>query len=80
MPKEIVNITLQRSAKNEKWGFVMIGGKDQALTVKVGKVRSTEKNGKLEMTNRRSGKKIKLFLWECGIAPCARFRIFFSFR
>ncbi len=46
MPKEIVNITLQRSAKNEKWGFVMIGGKDQALTVKVGKVRSVGKKRK----------------------------------
>ncbi len=38
MPKEILNLTLNRSNKNEKWGFVMIGGKDQALTVKVGKV------------------------------------------
>ena len=38
MPKEILNISLNRANKNEKWGFVMIGGKDQALTVKVGKV------------------------------------------
>jgi len=38
MPKEILNLQLERRAKNENWGFVIIGGKDQALTVKVGKV------------------------------------------
>lgn len=39
MPKEIVNLNLKRSATNQPWGFVIIGGKDQALTVKVGKVK-----------------------------------------
>ncbi|CAB4067958.1 MAGI3 [Lepeophtheirus salmonis] len=28
-----------RSGKNEPWGFVIIGGKDQNLTVKVGKIK-----------------------------------------
>jgi len=40
MPKEIINMTLERKGKNEPWGFVIIGGKDQALTVKVGRVRA----------------------------------------
>nr|ACO12123.1 PDZ and LIM domain protein 3 [Lepeophtheirus salmonis] len=39
MPKEIVNLALKRSGKNEPWGFVIIGGKDQNLTVKVGKIK-----------------------------------------
>jgi len=39
MPKEIVHLTLERSSPNEPWGFKIIGGKDQALTVKVGNVK-----------------------------------------
>jgi len=39
MPKEIVHLTLERSSPNEAWGFKIIGGKDQALTVKVGNVK-----------------------------------------
>ena len=35
MPKEIINMTLERKGKNEPWGFVIIGGKDQ-----VGKLKS----------------------------------------
>lgn len=35
----MINLTLERSATNINWGFVLIGGKDQNLTVKVGKVR-----------------------------------------
>ena len=29
MPKEIINMTLERKGQNEPWGFVIIGGKDQ---------------------------------------------------
>jgi len=36
MPKEIVNMTLQRGSTKEPWGFKIMGGKDQSLTVKVG--------------------------------------------
>jgi len=39
MPKEIVHLTLERSSPNEPWGFKIIGGKDQSLTVKVGNVK-----------------------------------------
>ena len=39
MPKEIVNMTLQRGNVKEPWGFKIIGGKDQSLTVKVGNVK-----------------------------------------
>jgi len=39
MPKEIVHLTLERNSTNEPWGFKIIGGKDQALTVKVGNVK-----------------------------------------
>jgi len=38
MPKEIMQMTIDRS-NNEPWGFIIIGGKDQSLTVKVGKVK-----------------------------------------
>lgn len=40
MPKEIINMTLERKGNSEPWGFVIIGGKDQALTVKVGRVKA----------------------------------------
>jgi len=39
MPKEIVQMTLERPSAKEAWGFKIIGGKDQALTVKVGNVK-----------------------------------------
>jgi len=39
MPKEIVNMVLQRGNVKEPWGFKIIGGKDQSLTVKVGNVK-----------------------------------------
>ena len=39
MPKEIVHITVDRPNTNVPWGFVIIGGKDQSLTVKIGKVK-----------------------------------------
>ena len=38
MPKEMFSVKLQRKAA-EPWGLVILGGKDQALTVKLGKVR-----------------------------------------
>ena len=34
MPKEIINMTLERKGKNEPWGFVIIGGKDQVEKLK----------------------------------------------
>lgn len=34
MPKEMINVTIQRK-QSEPWGMVVVGGKDQALTVKV---------------------------------------------
>jgi len=39
MPKEIVNLTIDRPNSNVPWGFVITGGKDQSLTVKIGKVK-----------------------------------------
>jgi len=39
MPKEIVNMTLTRESTSQPWGFKIIGGKDQGLTVKVGNVK-----------------------------------------
>jgi len=39
MPKEIVNTTIDRPNTSVPWGFVIIGGKDQSLTVKIGKVK-----------------------------------------
>merc|ERR1712038_1968730 len=39
MPKEIVHVTIDRPNTNVPWGFVIIGGKDQSLTVKIGKVK-----------------------------------------
>jgi len=39
MPKEMLNVMVERSGTKEPWGFIIIGGKDQSLTVKVGKVK-----------------------------------------
>lgn len=39
MPKEMINVTVERAGTNQPWGFIIIGGKDQSLTVKVGKVK-----------------------------------------
>jgi len=38
MPKEMISATLSR-AQGQPWGFVIVGGKDQALTVKLGRVK-----------------------------------------
>merc|ERR1712180_230862 len=38
MPKEIVHVNIDRPNTSVPWGFVIIGGKDQSLTVKIGKV------------------------------------------
>lgn len=40
MPKEIIHMTLERKSTSEPWGFKIIGGKDQSLTVKVGNVKA----------------------------------------
>lgn len=40
MPKEIINMNLERPNNSVKWGFNIIGGKDQALTLKVGKIKA----------------------------------------
>ena len=39
MPKEIVHVNIDRPNTSVPWGFVIIGGKDQSLTVKIGKVK-----------------------------------------
>lgn len=39
MPKNIVVCELQRHSSDTPWGFCIVGGKDQALTVKVGNVK-----------------------------------------
>jgi len=39
MPKEMINVSITRQA-NEKWGLVIVGGKDQALTVKLGRIKA----------------------------------------
>ena len=38
MPKEMINVTIQRK-QGEPWGMVIVGGKDQALTVKLGRIK-----------------------------------------
>ena len=38
MPKELLTVKIQRKS-DEPWGLVIVGGKDQALTVKLGKVK-----------------------------------------
>ena len=40
MPKEMINVTVQRK-QGEPWGMVIVGGKDQALTVKLGRIKVT---------------------------------------
>jgi C-terminal processing protease CtpA/Prc len=52
MPKEIVQMNLTRGSTKEPWGFKIIGGKDQSLTVKVGTVKpysNAEKGGLKQM-------------------------------
>jgi hypothetical protein len=47
MPKEMINAVIQRNA-GEPWGLVIVGGKDQALTVKLGRIKAyspAEKGG-----------------------------------
>jgi len=39
MPKEMIDFKLDRKG-NEPWGFVIVGGKDQALTVKLGRIKA----------------------------------------
>ena len=38
MPKTMISVSLSR-ASGQPWGFVIMGGKDQALTVKLGRVK-----------------------------------------
>lgn len=38
MPKEMINVTIQRK-QGEPWGMVIVGGKDQSLTVKLGRIK-----------------------------------------
>jgi len=39
MPKNILAVDLQRPSTNVPWGFVICGGRDQGLTIKVGNVK-----------------------------------------
>merc|ERR1712106_349756 len=39
MPKEMINVTIQRE-QGQPWGLVIVGGKDQALTVKLGRIKA----------------------------------------
>ena len=38
MPKAMIDVTVQRK-QGEPWGMVIVGGKDQALTVKLGRIK-----------------------------------------
>ena len=38
MPKEMITAKMTR-AQGKPWGFVIVGGKDQALTVKLGRIK-----------------------------------------
>jgi len=38
MPKEMITMNLSR-ASGQPWGFVIVGGKDQSLTVKLGRIK-----------------------------------------
>lgn len=38
MPKEMISANMSR-ASGSPWGFVIVGGKDQALTVKLGRIK-----------------------------------------
>lgn len=40
MPKAIIECTLERNSNKDSWGFVVVGGKDQALTMKIGKIKA----------------------------------------
>jgi len=39
MPKEVLVFELQRPSPSVPWGFCIVGGKDQGLTVKIGNVK-----------------------------------------
>ena len=39
MPREIVTCTLNRKSQTQPWGFRVVGGTDEALILKVDKVR-----------------------------------------
>ena len=39
MPKEMINVTVTRQ-QGEPWGLVIVGGKDQSLTVKLGRIKA----------------------------------------
>ena len=38
MPKEMITAVMERG-QGAPWGFVIVGGKDQALTVKLGRIK-----------------------------------------
>jgi len=57
MPKEIVQLTLTRKSPSEPWGFKIIGGKDQALTVKIGSVKPYS-------NAEAAGLKVMDYVWE----------------
>lgn len=41
MPKEMFQVTLHRPTSSVPWGFCVVGGKDQALTFKIGNVKKS---------------------------------------
>jgi len=57
MPKEIVQLTLTRNSPSEPWGFKIIGGKDQSLTVKIGSVKPYS-------NAEAAGLKVMDYVWE----------------
>jgi len=57
MPKEIVQLTLKRGTTSEPWGFKIIGGKDQSLTVKIGSVKPYS-------NAEAAGLKVMDYVWE----------------
>ena len=42
MPKELLNIEMERDNLGQKWGFTIQGGADLALTAKVASVKGSE--------------------------------------
>jgi membrane-associated protease RseP (regulator of RpoE activity) len=57
MPKEIVQLQLKRGSTSEPWGFKIIGGKDQSLTVKIGSVKPYS-------NAEAAGLKVMDYVWE----------------
>ena len=39
MPKEMITVKVTRQ-QGEPWGLVIVGGKDQSLTVKLGRIKA----------------------------------------